>query len=138
MATKPSTPGRPEIRASLFGVLVLTDAGVYFPTDDRGCCDELSSIAAPGGPSAFPDFRLSQWCNAMSRNETVPDGALEAIRNGKLPDRSPDRTLAGPGCGAPCVICGRPANADELEYELEFFTGDEGRQPQYHVHIGCF
>jgi hypothetical protein len=73
----------------------------------------------------------------------------EAICSGKLPDRSAERTWAGRGCGAPCAICGRPINADELEYELEFATGDNttaagthsaAGKPlaDYHVHIGCF
>src|SRR5262245_12260008 len=75
----------------------------------------------------------------MSGNGSVRNEVLEAIRSGKLPDRSAEHTWAGPGCGAPCVICGQPINADELEYELEFVTGDDGKQSaEYHVHIGCF
>jgi hypothetical protein len=69
----------------------------------------------------------------------VRDEVLETIRTGKLPDRSAERTWAGRGCGAPCAICGRPVNPDELEYELEFVTHGDGEQPTaYHVHIACF
>jgi hypothetical protein len=75
----------------------------------------------------------------MSGNATVRDGVLETIRSGKLPDRCAERTWAGRGCGASCAICGRPVNADELEYELEFVTHDDGKQPTaYHVHNACF
>jgi hypothetical protein len=75
----------------------------------------------------------------MSGQAAFRDRVLEAISSGKLPDRCADRTWAGRGCGAPCVICGRPINADELEYELEFVTGDNGTQlAAYHVHNGCF
>ena len=51
----------------------------------------------------------------------------------------PERTWAGPGCGAPCVICDSRVSADELEYELEFETGADGtRTEDYHVHRACF
>jgi hypothetical protein len=73
----------------------------------------------------------------MSAKASVRDGDLEIIRTGQLPDRSAERTWAGRGCGAPCVICGRPIRADELEYELEF-TNDDRQLVHYHVHIGCF
>jgi hypothetical protein len=75
----------------------------------------------------------------MSGKAAFRDQVLEAIRSDKLPDRSAEHTWAGQGCGAPCAICGRPINADELEYELEFATGDSGKQlAAYHVHIDCF
>src|SRR5690606_32728601 len=56
----------------------------------------------------------------MSSNASLRDRVLEAIRTGRLPGRLPERTWAGPGCGAPCVICDSKVSADELEYELEF------------------
>jgi hypothetical protein len=75
----------------------------------------------------------------MSANAAVRDRVVEAVLGGKLPGRSADRTWAGPGCGATCAICGRPVGADEREYELEFVTGDNGKQPaHYHLHNGCF
>jgi hypothetical protein len=75
----------------------------------------------------------------MSGNGTLGDNLLEAMRSGKLPDRSPERTWAGQGSGAPCTICGRPINADEMEYELEFAPRADTRQPEgHHIHIACF
>ena len=75
----------------------------------------------------------------MSGNATVRATVLEAIRSGKLPDRCAERTWARRGCGAPCVICGRPVNADELEYEVEFGTSDDGKpSTDYHLHNGCY
>jgi hypothetical protein len=74
----------------------------------------------------------------MSGLAAFRDRVLEANGSGKLPDRSAERTWAGRGCGAPCAICDRPINADELEYELEFVTGDSGKLADYHVHSGCF
>jgi hypothetical protein len=75
----------------------------------------------------------------MSRNGTVSDNLLEAMQSGKLPSRSPERTWAGPGCGAPCMICDQSITADELEYELEFARGADSKQPEgRHIHFGCF
>src|SRR5688572_19013869 len=74
----------------------------------------------------------------MSADGTARDNVLEAIRGGKLPGRSPHRTWAGPGSGAPCMTCGQRINPDELEYELEFAPGDDNQQPVHHVHISCF
>jgi len=74
----------------------------------------------------------------MSGNGTVHGNLLEAIRSGKLPGRSPERTWAGPGCGAPCMICGELINAAELEYELEFSGADRQQPEGHHIHIACF
>jgi hypothetical protein len=75
----------------------------------------------------------------MSGDGTLGDNLLEAIRSGKLPDRSPERTWAGQGSGATCTICGRLINADEMEYELEFAPGADSKEPEgHHIHIACF
>jgi hypothetical protein len=77
----------------------------------------------------------------MSANGPLDDDLhlQEAIRSGKLPNRSPERTWAGRSCGVPCAICGQRINPDELEYELEFAPGDDSEQPEgHHLHIGCF
>jgi hypothetical protein len=46
--------------------------------------------------------------------------AREAIQNGKLPTRAPDRTWGGPGVGVECSVCGRAVTKAELEFEIEF------------------
>ena len=75
----------------------------------------------------------------MSGNGTVRDDLLDAIRSGKLPRRSPVRTWAGQGCGAPCMVCDQPINDTELEYELEVAPGAASKRAQgHHIHIGCF
>jgi len=75
----------------------------------------------------------------MSGNGAARGNLLEAIRSGKLPGRSPERTWAGRGCGASCMICGEPISADELEYELEFASGADSKQREdHHIHIACF
>lgn len=56
----------------------------------------------------------------MSDEGTLRDKARAAIRNGKLPTRSPDRTWGGPGVGAECAICGLPVTKDEMEFEIQF------------------
>jgi hypothetical protein len=62
-----------------------------------------------------------------------------ALRDGKLPARSPDRVSGGLGSGAGCAICGRRVNTDELEFELEFDAGEHGERPaRYTVHLQCY
>ena len=65
--------------------------------------------------------------------------AREAVRQGKLPARRPDRTWGGPGVGAPCTICELPVTKDQMEFEIEF--SHDGAVPgldKFHVHIRCF
>ena len=63
----------------------------------------------------------------MPDEPRLREQATEAIRNGKLPARSPDRTWGGPGVGAPCAVCDKPVTASEMEFEIEFAR--ERRQP---------
>lgn len=75
----------------------------------------------------------------MSSYATLRERALGAISASKLPNRPPDRCWAGPSSGACCVICGQWVKADEIEFELEFATADDGnRHESHHVHRGCF
>jgi hypothetical protein len=65
--------------------------------------------------------------------------AREVIRAGRLPDRSPDRTWGGPGCGGNCTVCGNPLICDESELELEFFGCREHPcRIIHHLHLQCF
>ncbi|SRR6266436_20485 len=67
------------------------------------------------------------------------DKAREAIQNGKLPARTPDRIMGGPGCGEVCAICGETLRRNQMELEPEFRA--EGEIPElhkYHLHPHCF
>ena len=71
--------------------------------------------------------------------QPLREKAREAVQNGKLPARRPDRTWGGPGVGAPCAICGLPVTKDEMEFEIQF--AHDGTAPgldKFHVHIRCF
>ena len=75
----------------------------------------------------------------MTESARLRDRVLEAICTGRLPVHSPKRTWAGPGSGARCVIFDQRVKADEVEFELEFATGDDGNGREgCHVHRGCF
>lgn len=74
----------------------------------------------------------------MRSDATLPDRVRDAIRTGKIPDRSPERTWGGRGCGASCAICDQLISADELEFELQFPKGSRGEPADYYVHQGCF
>ena len=65
--------------------------------------------------------------------------AREAIQNGKLPARSPDAIMGGPGCGEACALCGETLPRKYMELEPEF--REEGEVPKlhkYHLHPPCF
>ena len=67
------------------------------------------------------------------------DKARDAVQNGKLPPRAPDRMWGGPGVGAACTVCELPVAKDELELEIEF--AHDGASPgldRFHVHVRCF
>jgi hypothetical protein len=75
----------------------------------------------------------------------MPDEALlrekarEAVKNGKLPPRPPDRIWGGNGVGAACSVCELPVSKTELELEIQF--AHDGSVPgldKYHVHVRCF
>jgi hypothetical protein len=65
--------------------------------------------------------------------------ANEAVQNGKLPSRAPDRTWGGPGVDAECSVCGKPVTKDDLEFEIQFeYGGTIPGLDKLHVHIRCF
>ena len=47
-------------------------------------------------------------------DNTLREKALEAIKNGKLPTRSPDRIMGGPGCGEACAVCGETVRRSQI------------------------
>ena len=83
----------------------------------------------------------------LMHDNTFREKALEAIKNGKLPTRSPDRIVGGPGCGEACVLCGETLRRTEMELEAEFRAesetpaasrGLEAELHKYHLHPRCF
>jgi hypothetical protein len=75
----------------------------------------------------------------MSDEKAIREQARAAIRNGKLPNRAPDRTWGGPGVGAPCTVCELPVTKGEMEFEIQFARGSENPGlDKFHVHIRCF
>ena len=71
--------------------------------------------------------------------EPLREKARQVLRDGKLPNRRPDRTWGGPGVGARCSVCDLPVTPDQLEFEIEFARdGDNPGPDKYHVHTRCF
>ena len=61
-----------------------------------------------------------------------------AIREGKLPTRTPDHTWGGPGIGALCAVCDLPVPRAGMQFEIQCAL--HGNAPDfdvYHVHTGC-
>lgn len=82
------------------------------------------------------DMKISTSKNAsVGRRAKV----LEALRAGRLPVHSPERTWGGPGSGLPCAFCAEPLRSDEVEWELEFAPGlDTPTRTNLHVHPDCY
>ena len=65
--------------------------------------------------------------------------ARNAMQEGRLPTRPPDRTWGGPGIGAACAICDLPVGRHGMEFELQFaIDGDAPQFDVYHVHTSCY
>jgi|RhiMetdeSRZDD1v2_1073273.scaffolds.fasta_scaffold284714_4 hypothetical protein len=84
----------------------------------------MSRPGASGGAS-----RIDGECS-------VREKARDAIRSGKLPTHPHGRTLAGPGGGTACAVCGEPIKQNQVEYEIEFRL--HGGLANYHFHLRCF
>lgn len=75
----------------------------------------------------------------MFDERTLREKARAAVRNGKLPNRTPDRTWGGPGVGALCAVCGLRVTKDETAFEIQFArNGGEPGLDKFHLHIRCF
>jgi hypothetical protein len=75
----------------------------------------------------------------MPDEPRVREQAREAIKSGKLPSQTPNRTWGGPGIGAECSVCGRPVTKAELESEIQFARdGDNPGPDKFHLHVRCF
>ena len=67
---------------------------------------------------------------------SVREKARDAIRSGKLPTHRPRLTLARPGGGTACDVCGEPIKQNQVEYKTEFRL--HGGLANYHLHLRCF
>src|SRR2546427_2505723 len=95
-------------------------------------------LAWPYRPSAHPS-RNAHEATPMRDESGLREKARAAVRNGKIPSRTPDRTWGGPGVGAICAICDLPVERTEMEFEIQFARdGDNPGLDKFHVHIRCF
>lgn len=66
--------------------------------------------------------------------------ARDKLERGELPRLSPERIWINDGDGETCALCGRPIDASETEYELQFaLRGDlaAGDLVAFQFHTSC-
>ena len=74
----------------------------------------------------------------MPDEPRLREQARAAVRSGKLPSRSPDRTWGGPGVGAPCAVSEKSVTTNDLELEIEFARDGDNPGLKFNVHVPCF
>lgn len=84
---------------------------------------------ARGGPRG--------WEYGVSDERLLCTQEREVKKAGGLPGSRPERMWGGPGGGAPCALCGRDIGTEEMEFELQYSSKEEGSE-SYHVHVRCF
>ncbi len=63
----------------------------------------------------------------------------EAIKTGRIPAGSADRTCGGRGVGALCSVRNLPVRNSATEMQIEFGrAGEAAGIEKYHVHVRCF
>jgi hypothetical protein len=62
----------------------------------------------------------------MPDEAVVREKARNAVQEGKLPARAPDRVWGGPGVDAPCSVCEVPIPKSEMEFEVQFAVDGHG------------
>jgi hypothetical protein len=72
-----------------------------------------------------------------ARDTPLSEKVWSALRAGKIPNRSPDRTSRGPGVGMRCPICVLPVTGDEL-VEISFAHDGDTSLDSYHLHFRCY
>ena len=64
--------------------------------------------------------------------------ARQAVQEGKMPGRKPDRMWGGPANGGSCSICGVGMPRGEIGLEVEFRAREAGNLPFTHqLHARC-
>lgn len=74
----------------------------------------------------------------ISEERPLREMVREALRAGKLPNRSPDHIWGGMGTGGECGICGGHVSSGDIELEVHFAAADSGGKATYIVHLRCF
>jgi hypothetical protein len=74
----------------------------------------------------------------ISEERVLRETVREAVRAGKLPNRSPDHIWGGMGTGVECGICGARIGSGDIELEVHFGEADSGGKATYVVHLRCF
>ena len=74
----------------------------------------------------------------MPDEPILREQARQAIRSGKMPSRTPDRTYGGPGSRVTCAICGELITPDQSEIEIEFRRrAVPPNLDRYFLHVRC-
>jgi hypothetical protein len=87
---------------------------------------------------------LSWWTVSINGRDGRTDIALcalarQALRDGRLPRRDPDRAWGTNGAGAPCAICGQPITPDHVRYTIQFDHDHWGAGwDRFQLHLRCF
>lgn len=76
----------------------------------------------------------------MGEDKRLQRKCREALRLGKIPDRSPDRLWGGHGNGSDtCQICGNLLMKEDIAFDLEYEAASDPSRPVcYSVHLRCF
>lgn len=76
---------------------------------------------------------LAQKSTPRYAPNAVP--ALYAILTGRIPARDCDRIRGSRGTGGPCAVCGKTLEPFDIEFALEFSSGEGAGT--YHLHAAC-
>jgi hypothetical protein len=63
--------------------------------------------------------------------------ARQRLSAGELPVDDPESIWGGNGSGQRCAVCAREIARSDVEYELQFRTGDPGSVVSYRFHRRC-
>ena len=107
---------------------------VWTPLRKPRACARVRGASA----SAYKPFRES---SLMPDEAVVREKARNAVQQGKLPPRAPDRVWGGRGVDALCAVCEVSIPKSEMEFEVEFAVdghGGGGDLDKFHLHRQCF
>jgi hypothetical protein len=74
----------------------------------------------------------------MSDKSELRRLARQAVHEGRMPVRQPDRMWGGPGSGEPCSICGAVMTPQDIGLEVQFRADESGISTfTHHLHARC-